>query len=966
MQKKNVYRSAVAVLTLGGLMTAFAAVDENGIEPAHWYKFDGNRDSSGASPITFNGGYGSISFAEAVSGQAFLVGDKARPWCSKHAALGDAFTFVTAAKGTTGTEKRVLWGRGDAYGRSIGFFIQGTTAGLFAWDNNSTKKTGWSSDNAARVLVSASVPSAATAYHSYAVAYANGVFSIYVDGVKKSDSSSATDMIALSDLSSGDGSFQFGSMHGILAGGMSNGDGCLIDDYRFYSQALSSEQIAAIAAPYATPEHWYKFDGDLTSFGTTAIAIEGGTDACKYFDSADGQALAAGSPWCGGHAGFTSAFTFVTVAKTSPVDQNSILWARGKKDSKSIGLYSNRSKIVLFAAGTGWNDGSSARKIVETTVTDAATAFHSYGVVYADGVWSLYVDGEKAGDSSQLTVTIDPSDIGNANFQFNSLYGGVASGLTVNSGALLDDYRYYTRALSATELQELAEPVAGVPALSFRFCPTVSDNVPWGWFSSWEWNGFSGSDVVSAPGDFGLVYPTKSGSTNHGGTGLAAADKRTFAVYADLSGMKFSETGVYYTILCVGGSTSGNQSVNLVSYQTAQGRRMVRLAYVKSGKHDGQTDAIDITDLSGYHLYTFTYDSAVGTALTIDAAEAIVDASDKAKFIPTAGLQVGATWQNQVFRLTEGAAVAQVLGYDTVLTRDAILALAAKYPANGAATSDIDTGDTARQVVSRTIAMAPGKRIGISNGSWTIPEGCEVTTERVRTLNTSQSTNVVDVTIDGKLTLSKESSSADVYNDGTGVLFGHWRGTGTYTITGELDASKTFVELRYSAGAQTINVDGGTVKAKGIHYVSVNGSTGDVLVNLSNGATVETTGATGLKAPIAVLSGDNTYKSAESFETDKALTLTGGSLAVEVAENKTVTFSGTVSGTGVFKKTGVGDVAFTASAPAQIVLCEGTVKVPSGYAGTVASGARGYTVTKRIVEGGVVYKLSLGFAIFLQ
>lgn len=393
---------------------------------------------------------------------------------------------------------------------------------------------------------------------------------------------------------------------------------------------------------------------------------------------------------------------------------------------------------------------------------------------------------------------------------------------------------------------------------------------------------------------------------------------------------------------------------------------MVRLAYVKSAKHDGETGAIDVTDLSGYHLYTFTYDSAAGTTLTIDDGEAIVDASDKAKFVPTGGLQVGAIWENQVFKLAEGAAVAQVLGYDAVLTRDAIRALAAKYPANGVATSDIDTGNTAYQVVSRMITMAPGKYIGISSGSWTIPAGCEVTTERVRVLNTSQSENAVDVTIAGKLTLSKESASADVYHDGTGVLFGHWRGTGTYTITGELDAMKTFVELRYSAGAQTVNVSGGTVKAKGIHYVNENGWTGDVLVNLSNGATVETTDSIGFKAPIAVLSGDNTYKSAESFSTDKAIALTGGSLAVEVAENKTVTFSGTVSGAGEFKKNGAGDVVFTTSAPGRIVLCEGKVKVPAGYAGNVTSGTNGLSVVSRIVEGGVIYKLSRGFALILR
>lgn len=959
---KSIKIGALAFLAATATPVAFAATDENGLEPTHWYKFDGDRTSFGSAAINFDGGYGSLSYVDSASGQALQLGD---PWCSKHAALGTAFTFVTEAKSTTEAGKRVLWGRGDAHNRSVGLYAEGNTIGFFCWDNTSNKKAGWYNESAARVLVSTTVADATTCYHSYAVVYDGSVLSLYVDGVKAADTSALTDMISFDDLSNNStGSFQLGSMHGTLGGGMAKGTGCFIDDYRYYSQALTSDQLTAISSSFSLRHH-YKFDGNLNSSGAQALGI-GGT--CLYVPSPEGQALAKSDAYCSNHASFTSSFSIVASAKSGTYpDRKGVVWARGTNTGNAIGLYLFQKTVGLFKV----TNGAAPAFFATTTVADAVENWHSYGVVFEEGKLNLYVDGVKSTAEDVLEIENPAEFVSNGNFQVGSVYGGKPSGMwpAFDARVLIDDYRYYTAKLSSDQLSALAAPVSGKAGPCFAFSP-IAGNAPWGWIADWEWNKFLGPDFVVGPGATGLIYPVTTGSNNHGGSGLVAADKRSFAVYANLEKMTLQDQGVYYTVLCVGGSGAGNRSVNLICYRNAEGRRYVKLAYINSAAHDGGLGQIDVTDLKGYHLFVFSYDSEVGTTLSIDGGAVETDTSEKAKFKPTNGLQIGATWENQVFRLGEGAAVAQVLGYDTVLTADEIATLATKFPATQTVTTDIDMTTNVKMTSATDMTVAEGKRIGISNGTWEIPAGVTVEAERVRCMNRGTSEDVATLNLAGTLTINADGTSADVYNNPTGVLFGHYRGVGTYNITGTLDASRAYVQLRYSAADQTVNVNGGTLKAKGVSYANTNGATGDVIVNLSNGARVEVSEATGFQTPCAVLAGANTLKVGKTYTHTKALSIAeNASLTVEVAPEQTMTFGAdaAVSGAGVFRKAGEGAVVFTDTAPQQIELAAGTVTVPATYTGTVKSVVKGLIpCRKTTAEGAVTYYLGTSFSISIR
>ncbi len=74
-----------------------------------------------------------------------------------------------------------------------------------------------------------------------------------------------------------------------------------------------------------------------------------------------------------------------------------------------------------------------------------------------------------------------------------------------------------------------------------------------------------------------------------------------------------------------------------------------------------------------------------------------------------------------------------------------------------------------------------------------------------------------------------------------------------------------------------------------------------------------------------------------------------------------------VSGAGVFRKAGEGNVVFTtATAPQKIALVAGTVTLPTDYAGSVTSAARGFIVCRKTTAEGVVYYLGKSFVISIQ
>jgi hypothetical protein len=106
--------------------------------------------------------------------------------------------------------------------------------------------------------------------------------------------------------------------------------------------------------------------------------------------------------------------------------------------------------FVRFAITTG---GSTAEQRIDSTAALSLNAWHHLAVVLADGspyTGSLYVDGALAG--SNAAMTLHPADLGatTANYIGRSQYTA-----DPYFKGLIDDFRVYRRALTATEIMTL-------------------------------------------------------------------------------------------------------------------------------------------------------------------------------------------------------------------------------------------------------------------------------------------------------------------------------------------------------------------------------------------------------------------------------------------------------------------------------------------------------------------------------
>jgi len=215
---------------------------------------------------------------------------------------------------------------------------------------------------------------------------------------------------------------------------------------------------AATDVNNVTPTHWYKFDNNLNSDGSTSLDLNSGTPT--YEASADGQAaVLAASRYPYSSSGTkvslgTGDFTILTAAKTANLSHG-IIWAIGRNDSACgvalVAVDANKVAVRVFGNGTqsSWPSGGS--DLLTVTVNNAATAYHYYTLVYtkSSNTCTLYVDGEVADSVNQQL-----SNCNNLNFQLGSLFndGYTARGMVQGNGIRIDDFRVYQSALTAEQL----------------------------------------------------------------------------------------------------------------------------------------------------------------------------------------------------------------------------------------------------------------------------------------------------------------------------------------------------------------------------------------------------------------------------------------------------------------------------------------------------------------------------------
>jgi len=103
--------AAAAFLALCAGASAWADVDENGLTPTHWYKFDGNLNSSGSAALTFGGEKGD-SYVNSQRDRAYLFKKDHQPWGSGMSRGSGDFTVVTIAK-TADLDHGIIWAQGS-------------------------------------------------------------------------------------------------------------------------------------------------------------------------------------------------------------------------------------------------------------------------------------------------------------------------------------------------------------------------------------------------------------------------------------------------------------------------------------------------------------------------------------------------------------------------------------------------------------------------------------------------------------------------------------------------------------------------------------------------------------------------------------------------------------------------------------------------------------------------------------
>ncbi len=701
-----------------------------------------------------------------------------------------------------------------------------------------------------------------------------------------------------------------------------------------------------------TPSQWYKFNGSMDQFGSSSVSW--GDIGNNYIDALDGKAisiLASGSasPYTNDINLPQGSWTIVTMAAGKATATPSIIFSNGQGANSGFALATGsgeENNVVVRAWGdetiSGYTVGEGVyTDILSATVADV-TSYHLYVVAYdsVNKTLSLSVDNGTPVTISGITYT----QRGQAQIGGMHAGGHATVGLSRTAGVLLDDFRVYGQLLTTDNLSAIKATFANgfTPDFSYR---GQAGQSPTGWYSNWQWNGFNGTKMMVGPDGSSIYMTAATGNNNHPGTELAAKDKRTFAVYANLELMTVGDNTTH-TILGVGGSITNCKSVNLVRIGN-----QVKLGYINNYRHVAYSEGIDVTNLKGWHLFVFSYDSEVGTSLSMDGGTPVTDTSDNAKFVPTAGMQIGVTWQGAVYSGADNVGIAQVLGYDSVLTEKQIAKLAQNYPAMTTLSSDFNYNVADGSIIVPSVTVPEGKFFGAAQGTVVIPAGATVDAAFVKMANSDNQAVNVGLDIAGTLNVTTSHTGDVNSNTGKGALLGHYQGHATYNVTGTFSSPNAYTRLMGDIQEMTINIDGGTFETLAILNNAQgrvwNGSQRGVpTINLTNNGTLKLgngdLSTADWNAPITRNFGYGTYKNSSStaWTDSRAITFTDAENGTTIdATTGGMTLAGELSGTAKVITKGSVMLSGVVADTLTFVVSTGTLKVSSSFAGTVEATA---------------------------
>ena len=249
---KTLALGAVCAMAAQGAWATGTDTDENGNQPAMWYKFDGSVTNVGTVDPTSTGNTGGSyeDVGDKDGNQAYKIVTTSHNIYGQNMnnirGSGD-FTVMLRAK-LSSLDNGVVWSMGTSgSGRFMALCEDGGNSVSFCLAGNSwSMADGYTTVNNTAVtkVITKTVENATLQYHVYTVSWdnTNKIWTLDVDG-ESSTYAGVQDNIG--DFTNGN--WQFGGVHGGMGSrGLTEGVGIVCDDFRVYQSAVSGDTLTTI------------------------------------------------------------------------------------------------------------------------------------------------------------------------------------------------------------------------------------------------------------------------------------------------------------------------------------------------------------------------------------------------------------------------------------------------------------------------------------------------------------------------------------------------------------------------------------------------------------------------------------------------------------------------------------------------------------------------------------------------
>ena len=660
---KAMKAAVLTTVVAGAVISAAADVDSLGKTPVYWYTFDGAIVSHGSSALKCAFDDSNNTFLEC---RGEKKGWRVNPNKSYHhenvfAPNNGSFTIFLSVNPGSGQYNRYIFTLGgNESTTNLAFALMyNQRIGIVRWD-----RTRCGTNLRAYALMA--TDGVAGRVHPYALVYDGTAhkLTLYSGGIACAEA-------PFEGFDGADGDptkFQFGSVHGgrvlpfgsVPVSGASAEGMPVIEDFRFYNEALSAEQVASISselpstwteAEAATvgpienngeqPRYFYTFDGAVRSRGASdfmstynadypshSVPVPSSYVECRPGVKAGELSTTPHGDWIVQPGG---SFTLFVSSTSGTTDQNIIFDLGQHTSTKNLALVRQSATQVKIVK---WNSSSSIQTLVTATVDSPADYVHPYVVRYRHdtGKVELFVDGYKAGEYSYAGLDTDNPTA----FQFGAMRGGNLHGLKSYTGVKMEAIGFYERALSDSEIVALSDKyVSG----SGKRIPSDIGRNPEYWYTFVESGPMKQSYAALPLGGNNngtLVYEASSFPAFARNGGFAATDLRAnsngnisgaYGSSLDMSGpftlfMSARMKGVANTLklLCtLGGWT--DSGVNLAISADPEGNmRLSRWNYSSKTRTD-LIKAEGIANITDYHPYAVVWDGSI-LRFYVDGTEA--------------------------------------------------------------------------------------------------------------------------------------------------------------------------------------------------------------------------------------------------------------------------------------------------------------------------------------------------------